>query len=634
MGDEPFVDLFVGFCSKLKIQDEDVCEGAVGQQAPIMAHALRSIELESPAMRSFCSTVFGLCPLQDVTTRRMELPPLPVAAEPTLAAEEGQRLARRDVAGGVGTFKVVHISDSHVDREYVAGTEANCTKVICCRNYDAGSTGPDVVNPASLFGEPKCDAPPSLLQTMFDAVELYAPDRSFTIFTGDAVDDAVWEVTEESVTEDLHLWAADLASLNVSASSGEVNSTKPPSYPVIGNHDVAPVNGFPLASPPTSNSSAQWVYDASARDWEKWIGSEAAEQVRTLSGCYSRVHPGTNLRIISVNTNYWYKQNFWLYDRSIPDWDPMGILTWLAQELDAAEKAGERAWILGHMPPGKADTLIDQSNLFDQIIQRYHRTIAAHFYGHSHAEEWEIAYPDYDQRTVENANGGNPVFRVYEVHNETYDVLDFTAYYTNLSASSFQTSPERVPYYSARKDYGSYLDPPHPDDAPLNATFWHRVTEVLEADDDAFQLFNARLTRGGSVKKCKSRSCKAKRICMLRALRSQDGCNVITPKFSFRRRKRDLDALSLPEDEDEEQQHLDAVGHDHHACEGSGLGEMLRKLASGEVDETVAGWSTVAKGGALAKRGETSALVAFRLEAHAAVERHGRAKRKRWWRFV
>lgn len=24
-----------------------------------------------------------------------------------------------------------------------------------------------------------------------------------------------------------------------------------------------------------------------------------------MSGCYSRVHPGTNLKIISLNTNYW-----------------------------------------------------------------------------------------------------------------------------------------------------------------------------------------------------------------------------------------------------------------------------------------------------------------------------------------
>lgn len=35
----------------------------------------------------------------------------------------------------------------------------------------------------------------------------------------------------------------------------------------------------------------------------------------------------------------------WLYDSDVPVWDPNGILSWLADELDLAEKAGQRAWI-------------------------------------------------------------------------------------------------------------------------------------------------------------------------------------------------------------------------------------------------------------------------------------------------
>lgn len=68
--------------------------------------------------------------------------------------------------------------------------------------------------------------------------------------------------------------------------------------------DIAPVNAFPRASS-TAAAETQWVFDVAARDWEKWIGKAAARQVATNSGCYSRVHPGTKLRIISVNTNYW-----------------------------------------------------------------------------------------------------------------------------------------------------------------------------------------------------------------------------------------------------------------------------------------------------------------------------------------
>jgi sphingomyelin phosphodiesterase len=72
------------------------------------------------------------------------------------------------------------------------------------------------------------------------------------------------------------------------------------------------------------------------------------------------------------------------------------------QELQAAEDAGQRAWIIAHMPPGTSDALHDQvrhgvnrppvailtmslqSNYFDQVVQRYHNTIGGQFYGHTH----------------------------------------------------------------------------------------------------------------------------------------------------------------------------------------------------------------------------------------------------------
>lgn len=59
-------------------------------------------------------------------------------------------------------------------------------------------------------------------------------------------------------------------------------------------------------------------------------------------------------------------------------------------------------------------------------------------------DEFEIAYPDYNNRTAETANGiayisgaltptsGNPVFRVYDIDPDTYEVMDFVPYYGEL----------------------------------------------------------------------------------------------------------------------------------------------------------------------------------------------------------
>ena len=45
--------------------------------------------------------------------------------------------------------------------------------------------------------------------------------------------------------------------------------------------------------------------------------------------------------------------------------DPNGILAFLVSQLQAAEDAGLRAWIIGHMPPGVEDTFDDQVSFPD-----------------------------------------------------------------------------------------------------------------------------------------------------------------------------------------------------------------------------------------------------------------------------
>ncbi|BGP20196.1 hypothetical protein JCM10213v2_008331 [Rhodosporidiobolus nylandii] len=685
VGDDAFVETFVGFCSKLGIEDPDVCLGAVGSQAPILAHDLRSIALASPAAKSFCSTVFGLCPLQKTREHRVALQEARVEVEARefeglrVQGEQGRVRRKWGESGRREPFKVVHISDVHVDRDYVEGASTDCSKVICCRAYGPHSTGEGVKSPAGKYGHKKCDAPPALVESMLEAVEHYAPDRAFTIFTGDVVESAVWAVDEPGVTSDLHLWNQDLRFQNLSATSSSfeadqaelVVGRRSPSYPVIGNHDIAPVNAFPRSpqsSPPYSGTSAQWVYDLSSRDWRRWIGRRAAEQVRTRSGCYARVHPGTRLKVVSVNTNLWYKQNFWLYDNNIPHWDPNGILTWLAEELDDAEREGLRVWIIGHMPFGKVDAMRDQSNYANQIFDRYSSTIAAHFYGHSHVDEFEISYTDYRNRTVDRADGiafiggavtptsGNPVFRVYDVDPDTYEIMDFTPVYANKTSPTYQLSPNWQPYYSARQSYNSFLDPPVPDAHPLNATFWHRVTEVFEKNETVFQLFNTRLSRGGKIEDCSGPICRKNTICMLRSMRSEDNCAVIQPGLSFKDQKRDTDAVTEPQRDEEadfyalrqppspssnsslhapdwpEERFAQSRQHDFFACEGPGLGSMLRKLGSGIALPRRAVEGEVGVLGGEEGRGEAdfSALRAFQQHVHAQAAKHARSRLKRW----
>ncbi|KAK4046708.1 hypothetical protein OIO90_006461 [Microbotryomycetes sp. JL221] len=601
VGDDVFVNFFVGWCTKLGIEDADVCNGAIGTQAPILAHDLRSISLASHAAKNFCSTVFGLCPLQQVIPYNVKFEePRGIAVwhdqrqDKDLVSlkkggNHGHQSKRRDkkwLSRGRKPFQVVHLSDVHVDREYLPGATTICSKVICCRDYGFGSTGPGVEKPAGRFGNKHCDTPVDLVKSMLAAVDRFAPHKNFTIFTGDVVESAVWAVNEPNVSSDLHLWNKEMQS---------------PSYPAFGNQqvqiDIAPVNAFPRTTTVTKTAASaqqqtQWVFDIAAQDWKKWIGHKAAQSVKNNFGCYSVVHPGTELRIISVNTNYWYKQNFWLYDHDEPVWDPNGILTWMKHELHEAEAAGQRAWIIGHMPFGKVDAMRDQSNYAAQIFNRYHNTIAAHFYGHSHVDEFEIAYSDYNNRQADTANGiayiagaltpasGNPVFRVYDIDPDTYEVMDFTPYYANKTEPAYQFDPQWKPYYRARESYGGYLKEPEWNTTQsLNGQFWHRVTEVFEKNETAFQLFNTRLSRGGKVEDCSGSICKNNTICMLRAMRSESNCAVIQPGLSFKDRKRDTEAVTEPQRGEGEEAFAQSKQHDFFECEGPGLGSMLRKIA-------------------------------------------------------
>ena len=76
-------------------------------------------------------------------------------------------------------------------------------------------------------------------------------------------------------------------------------------YGVVGNHDTSPVNSWPPEAVDTTISS-QWALDVLSTEWEAVIGNAAATQVEDNGGSYS-VLTSNGLRIISVNTNYWYK---------------------------------------------------------------------------------------------------------------------------------------------------------------------------------------------------------------------------------------------------------------------------------------------------------------------------------------
>ncbi|KAL1967104.1 hypothetical protein VTN77DRAFT_3628 [Rasamsonia byssochlamydoides] len=554
LGNSDFVDVITTVCIDIGAEDADVCTGAIAREGPILAHDLRQMTVPSHTSQLFCTTIFGLCDYPALTATSISFPsPKPSATRPAVSGET--------------PIQIVHISDIHVDLSYETGASYNCTRNICCRPYTAADAPGNTSYPAGPYGNHNCDSPLSLEESLYAAIEQIVPNAAFTLFTGDVVEGAVWLTTTTEVINDLESAYEKMSGLNLV-------------YGVVGNHDVNPVNSFPPAAVDTTISS-QYTYDTLSSLWSPWIGSTAAATADTNPGAYSVLYPGGNLRIISLNTNMYYKENFWLYEATM-EADPSGQLAWLIQELQAAEDAGERVYILGHMPMGSGDAFHDSSNYFDQIVNRYEATIAALFFGHTHKDEFEITYSDYTDQTADTAvevsyiapaltpTSGNPAFRVYTVDPFTFGVLDMTEYITNMSTSTYQTyGPVWEKYYSVKEVYGPLVTPPLTDPlAELTPAFWHNLTEVLATNTTAFDEYYARKSRGYNVASCTG-TCQTDEICQLRAAQSQYNCVGVTPGVDFKRKRGVMDNKEISA--------LLTEGNDGH-CKGSVAKGIFRKM--------------------------------------------------------
>lgn len=79
----------------------------------------------------------------------------------------------------------------------------------------------------------------------------------------------------------------------------------------------------------------------------------------------SNVRP--DLKVIALETNFCYKQNWWLLINAT---DPAHELDWLIHELSESEKNGQKVHIIGHIPPCSTDCLEAWSYNYFKIINR------------------------------------------------------------------------------------------------------------------------------------------------------------------------------------------------------------------------------------------------------------------------
>ena len=267
--------------------------------------------------------------------------------------------------------------------------------------------------------------------------------------------------------------------------------------------------------------------------------SSPSTRVRQASNDYSDFPDET--------PDFWYRANIFNYINTTNP-DVSGTFKFLIQELQCAEDAHERVWIIGHVLSGWDGTnpMPNPTNLFHQIVERYSpHVIAGVFFGHTHEDENMIWYANNGtQMTAETAltpgwigpsvtplTNLNSGFRMYEVDTGDFEVYDSYTFFANVSAfpalDKTSAGPTFYFEYSARQAYPIGW----PDDAPLNATYWHKVTELMARNHTYVAFQNSvQGKRSALTPDCTSDECAEARICYFRSA-SQPLARRCTPGY-------------------------------------------------------------------------------------------------------
>lgn len=203
--------------------------------------------------------------------------------------------------------------------------------------------------------------------------------------------------------------------------------------------------------PPYDN----WLYNTVAQEWSRWLDVDAQKMISDAGYYTALIAPGH--RVISINSNYGQSGNFWLILED--SGDVGGQLQWLNETLAAARAKHELVYIISHIP--WSALMSNYSNVAWKLMDEYQDVVVAQFFGHTHEDEFVVTR-DFDTNTKPINTAfvapsvtptGNPAFRAYLYNRTTKQVLDWTAYYTDVNEDNAQGSATWRPLYQARTEY-------------------------------------------------------------------------------------------------------------------------------------------------------------------------------------
>ena len=128
---------------------------------------------------------------------------------------------------------ILHLTDIHLDLDYLSGSDSKCDEPLCCRNPKSNQN-----DSAGRWGAYPCDIPFETVNHSLQQISEKSGYIDIWYWTGDIVAHDIWQYSRETTFKYSHL----ITQLLRKYSADKLV------IPVIGNHETVPVNwfGFPL----------------------------------------------------------------------------------------------------------------------------------------------------------------------------------------------------------------------------------------------------------------------------------------------------------------------------------------------------------------------------------------------------
>ena len=188
--------------------------------------------------------------------------------------------------------------------------------------------------------------------------------------------------------------------------------------------------------------------------WLDEFDSECIESFR--KGGYWSIWIGPTVKVISLNTLYFFKNNFLSMDCESEASPGSLQISWLESELSEIGSKDAKAIIIGHIPPIKVFFHETCLKHYLNVIQTYSEVISYQSFGHIHMDDLFILKNQgisigFCLVSPALSTVFNPSYRIYEISSSNGSLINYHQYYATLQDSALQFRKE----YSCQEAFGN-----------------------------------------------------------------------------------------------------------------------------------------------------------------------------------